>query len=54
MFTTKPFGQSTGLGLTIVHEIVVGEFGGTINVSTQVNKGAAFTIRFPRSPKTAN
>jgi C4-dicarboxylate-specific signal transduction histidine kinase len=52
MFTTKPFGQSTGLGMTIVHDIVIGEFGGSIDVSTQVDKGTTFTIRFPHSPKS--
>ncbi len=47
MFSTKPFGSSTGLGLTIVHDIVVGEFGGSIDVSSVAGKGATFTIRFP-------
>jgi len=47
MFSTKPFGSSTGLGLTIVHDIVVGEFGGTIDVSSSDGQGAIFTLRFP-------
>jgi DNA-binding LacI/PurR family transcriptional regulator/signal transduction histidine kinase len=47
MFSTKPFGSSTGLGLTIVHDIVVGEFGGSIDVSSTVGNGTTFTIRFP-------
>ena len=47
MFSTKPFGASTGLGLTIVHDIVVGEFGGSIDVSSVSGKGATFTLRFP-------
>lgn len=47
MFSTKPFGSSTGLGLTIVHDIVVGEFGGSIDVSSVPGKGTTFTIRFP-------
>jgi C4-dicarboxylate-specific signal transduction histidine kinase len=48
MFTTKSFGQSTGLGLTIVHNIMTGEFGGSIEVDTQVNQGTTFTLHFPR------
>lgn len=48
MFTTKPFGQGTGMGLTIVHDIVTSEFGGTISVSSQSSQGTTFTLRFPR------
>jgi PAS domain S-box-containing protein len=47
MFTTKPFGQGTGLGLTIVHGIVVGEFGATIQAESVPGRGATFTIDFP-------
>jgi signal transduction histidine kinase len=47
LFTTKPFGQGTGLGLTIVHQIVVGEFGGTIEPAAQPGGGTLFTITLP-------
>lgn len=47
MFTTKPFGQGTGLGLTIIHDIVTGDFGGTVEVSSQPGQGATFTVHFP-------
>jgi two-component system NtrC family sensor kinase len=47
MFSTKPFGFSTGLGLTIVHDIVVGEFGGSIDVNSRVGEGTTFTMHFP-------
>ncbi|MCI0394571.1 MAG: ATP-binding protein [Chloroflexi bacterium] len=49
MFTTKPFGEGTGLGLTIVHDIVVGEFGGTIEVSSQPELGTVFQLHFPKA-----
>ena len=48
MFTTKPFGQGTGLGLAIVHDIVTGEFGGTIQVTSQIDQGTTFILRFPK------
>lgn len=47
MFTTKPFGEGTGLGLTIVRDIVTGEFGGTISVDSQPGGDTTFTIYFP-------
>jgi C4-dicarboxylate-specific signal transduction histidine kinase len=46
MFTTKPFGQGTGLGLTIVHDIVTGDFGGTVNIASQPGQGTTFTLQF--------
>ncbi len=49
MFTTKPFGQGTGLGLAIVHDIVTGDFGGTIDVASEVGLGATFTVSFPHA-----
>lgn len=47
MFTTKPFGEGTGLGLTIVHDIVTGDFQGTIAVDSQPGRGATFRLHFP-------
>ena len=48
MFTTKPFGVGTGLGLTLVHNIITGEFGGKIDVSSQPGQGTEFQVRFPK------
>ncbi len=45
-FTTKDFGKGTGLGLTVVKNII-GEHGGTIEVESVVDKGTTFWIRFP-------
>ena len=47
LFTTKPIGVGTGLGLAIVHDIVVGEFGGSVDVSSTPGKGTVFTLFFP-------
>ena len=47
LFTTKPFGHGTGLGLTIVREIVLGEFGGTVIVSPRDQGGTLFTVALP-------
>ena len=47
MFTTKPFGEATGLGLTVVHHAVTVEFGGTIDVESQEARHP-IRIRFPK------
>jgi two-component system cell cycle sensor histidine kinase/response regulator CckA len=46
-FTTKPLNQGTGLGLSIVREVVE-QSGGYLLVKSEVNKGASFTLYFPR------
>ncbi len=47
-FTTQRAQGGTGLGLNIVFNLVVKQFGGTIAVSSQLGQGAQFTLRFPR------
>jgi PAS domain S-box-containing protein len=47
MFTTKPFGEGTGLGLTIVHDLVTGPLGGRIDVRSTPGVGTTFTIHLP-------
>ena len=48
-FTTKPAGEGTGLGLSMSHDIVVKQHGGTIDVNTEPGAFTEFIITLPRA-----
>jgi len=48
-FTTKPAGEGTGLGLSMSHDIVVKQHGGTIDVNTTPGIFTEFIITLPRT-----
>ena len=47
-FTTKPTGDGSGLGLSVVHGIVASH-NGSIHAENNPEAGAAFTVRLPKS-----
>jgi signal transduction histidine kinase len=50
-FTTKGFGEGTGMGLVMVRDVVHNMFGGSIAVDSAVGVGTAFTLTFPIPPQ---
>jgi two-component system NtrC family sensor kinase len=48
-FTTKPSGEGTGLGLSMSHDIIVKQHGGSIDVATEPGVFTEFKIVLPRA-----
>jgi two-component system, NtrC family, sensor kinase len=48
-FTTKPSGEGTGLGLSMSHDIIVKQHGGSIDVETAPGSFTEFKIVLPRT-----
>jgi DNA-binding LacI/PurR family transcriptional regulator/signal transduction histidine kinase len=48
LFSTRPFGEAAGLGLTIAHDIIIGDFGGTISLRSRLGEGTTVSIVIPK------
>jgi GAF domain-containing protein len=53
-FTTKPAGEGTGLGLSMTHDIIVKQHGGTIDVATEPGHFTEFIVVLPRANGSQN
>jgi signal transduction histidine kinase len=47
-FTTKPAGEGTGLGLSLSHDIVVKQHGGSLSVESEPGAFTSFRVALPR------
>ena len=50
-YTTKPPGEGTGLGLSMSHDIIVKQHGGTIEVATEPGAFTEFVVVLPRGAR---
>jgi signal transduction histidine kinase len=48
-FTTKPSGEGAGLGLSMSHDVIVKQHGGSIDVETELGVFTEFRIILPRA-----
>jgi len=48
-FTTKPSGEGTGLGLSMSHDVIVKQHGGSIDVDTEPGAFTEFIITLPHN-----
>ena len=48
-FTTKPAGSGTGLGLSLSHDIIVAEHGGSLRVESTPGAGSEFIVSLPQT-----
>jgi GAF domain-containing protein len=53
-FTTKPAGEGTGLGLSMSHDIIVKQHGGSIAAETEPGQFTEFTVLLPRTSNISN
>ncbi|MFQ3680222.1 MAG: hybrid sensor histidine kinase/response regulator [Pseudanabaenaceae cyanobacterium] len=51
-FTTKPAGEGTGLGLSLTHDILVGQHCGNLNVESELGAYTEFTLTLPKQFRT--
>jgi signal transduction histidine kinase len=52
-FTTKEFGEGSGMGLVVVQNVVRTMFGGSIKFESSVGHGTTATVSFPIPPQRA-
>lgn len=53
LFSTKPLGEGTGLGLPISRDIMAKFFQGSVRVESFLGQGSSFILTFPHSEKPA-
>jgi signal transduction histidine kinase len=50
-YTTKEFGEGSGMGLAVVQSVVRNMFGGSVAVRSTVGKGTTMEVTLPIPPQ---